>query len=80
MAVTQADLDALDRAILDGVRQGTLPGGQVTIYNTTDALTRARDRMAVQLQQQSGIAPPRRIYLSQGGRGYNDTPRGGGAF
>jgi hypothetical protein len=50
MPYTQADLDAavasvrsLNAALGDGVRQVTLPGGQVTIYQTTESLKAARD-------------------------------------
>lgn len=50
MTYTQADLDAaraavraLNTALADGVRQVTLPGGQVTIYQTAESLVLARD-------------------------------------
>ena len=77
MAVTQADIDALNRAISDGVRQVTLPGGQVTIFNTTESLILARDDMVTQLARQqrkdavaAGTATPRRryTYLTYEGR------------
>lgn len=74
MAVTQADVDALNRAIADGVRSVTI-GGETTIYNTTDSLIRARDDMLNQLARETGRAGNKRYnprtLLSYGGRGYN---------
>lgn len=49
MAVTQAQVDALNLAIADGVRQVTLPDGQTTTYNTTASLIAARDDMRREL-------------------------------
>lgn len=78
MAVTQADIDALNQAIADGVRQVTL-AGQTTTYNTTDSLIRARDDLKAQLAAQDQAAavaagtakrPSRRSYLFYAGRGY----------
>ncbi len=76
MAVTQADVDALNQAIADGVRSVTV-GGQTTIYNTTDSLIRARDdmRREVALIEQRTIRRSRRTLWTFGGRGYN--PMGG---
>ena len=51
MAVTQADVDTLNRAIADGVRSVTIRG-QTVIYNTTDSLIRARNDMLEQLNKQ----------------------------
>jgi hypothetical protein len=87
MPVTQAQLDAaaasvaaLNAAIDDGVRQVTLPGGQVTIYNTTESLQKARDDAArrhaalqAQYAVENGATPtvaPRHYYYTYGGRGY----------
>lgn len=74
MPVQQSDIDALNRAIADGVRSVTI-GGETTIYNTTDSLIRARDDMVRQLAEQnaatSGVRPNRRTYLYHGGRGYD---------
>lgn len=57
MTYTSADLDAaraavrsLNAALADGVRQVTLPGGQVTIYQTTESLISARDDALRQVQ------------------------------
>jgi len=75
MAVTQADIDALNRAIADGVRQVTI-GGQTVTYNTTDSLIRARNdllgQLAGQTAQAQGKVVQRRTLLHYGGRGYND--------
>jgi hypothetical protein len=72
--VQQSDIDALNRAIADGVRSVTI-GGETTIYNTTDSLIRARDDMVTQLAAQNatttGQRPNRRTYLYHGGRGYD---------
>lgn len=74
MALTQRDLDELNKAIASGVRSVTI-GGETTIYNTTDSLIRARDDMVRQLAEQnaatSGVRPNRRTYLYHGGRGYD---------
>lgn len=73
MAVTQADIDALNAAIASGVRSVTI-GGQTTIFNTTDSLIRARDDMTQQLAKEearaAGRRPQRRTMLHYGGRGY----------
>lgn len=73
MAVTQADIDALNTAIADGVRQVTIDG-TTTTYNTTDSLIRARDDMQRQLnaaqERASGRRRPKRSLLYYAGRGY----------
>ena len=74
MPVTQADIDTLNQAIADGVRQVTLPGGQVTIFQTTESLIKARDDMRSELQRTqanvSGQRKNRRTLLHYAGRGY----------
>jgi hypothetical protein len=65
MPVTQADIDTLNQAIADGVRQVTLPGGQVTIFQTTESLIKARDDMRTELQRAQA-----RTLLHYAGRGY----------
>lgn len=73
MAVTQEQIDALNQAIADGVRQVTL-GGQTVTYNTTDSLIKARDDLVRQLAEQqardAGRRANRRTYAYYGGRGY----------
>ncbi len=73
MAVTQADIDALNQAIADGVRQVTI-NGQSTTYNTTASLIQARNDLRAQLNAEtlraSGRAPNKRQYLYYAGRGY----------
>jgi len=69
MAVTQADIDALNEAIASGERQVTL-GGQSITYRSVDDLIKARADLEAQLAKQSGKTRPRRVYLYQNGRGY----------
>jgi len=73
MAVTQAQIDALNQAISDGVRQVTI-GGVTTTYNTTESLIKARDDQQEQLRLQNlaTAGKPRRAFrrLYQSGRGY----------
>ena len=73
MAVLQADIDALNRAIADGVRSVTIRG-QTLIYNTTDSLIKARDDQQeifnAQQARAAGKAQNRRTYLHYAGRGY----------
>lgn len=73
MAVTQADIDALNTAISRGTRSVTI-GGQTVTYNTSDSLIRARDNLQSQLNAQNaritGVRRPKQSYLVQTGRGY----------
>jgi hypothetical protein len=73
MAVTQADIDALDQAIADGVRQVTI-GGQTTTFNTTQSLILARDNLQAKLNAETlraaGRSAGKRQYLHYSGRGY----------
>jgi len=73
MAVTQADIDALNQAIADGVRQVTI-NGQSTTYNTTASLIQARNDLQALLNAEtlraSGRGPGKRQYLYYAGRGY----------
>jgi hypothetical protein len=73
MAVTQAQIDGLNQALADGVRQVTI-GDQTTTYNTTDSLIHARDDLQRQFnaEQARAAGKPRgtrtRLYFA--GRGY----------
>lgn len=73
MAVQQSDIDALNRAIADGVRSVTIRG-QTVLYNTTDSLIQARDdqvrQMAAEQATLTSKHPSRRTLLSYAGRGY----------
>jgi hypothetical protein len=72
MAVTQADIDSLNQAIADGVRQVTI-GGQTVTYNTTESLIKARNDMREELRRQNADGAPRRsrrIQMYHGGRGF----------
>lgn len=71
MAVTQADIDALNAAIASGTRQVTL-GQQTITYQTTESLIKARDDMANQLRKQSATEKRSRQTLAYyAGRDYN---------
>lgn len=73
MAILQSDIDALNRAIADGVRSVTLRGQTVT-YNTTASLILARDDMQRQFNDAQATAegkhPSRRTLMYHAGRGY----------
>ncbi len=73
MAVTQEQVDALNQAIADGVRQVTI-NGQSTTYNTTASLIQARDDLQSKLNAETlraeGRTPNKRQYLYYAGRGY----------
>lgn len=73
MAVTQADIDALNTAIADGVRSVTIQG-QTTIYNTTASLIQARDDLRRELSAAEARTAGRRVnkrtLLYYAGRGY----------
>mgnify|MGYP000635535066 CR=1 FL=1 len=73
MAVTQADVDALNAAIARGARSVTL-GEQTVIFNTTESLIKARDDMRKELAMQTattaGTRRSRLTYVTMD-RGYN---------
>ena len=73
MAVTQAQVDALNAAIASGTRSVTL-GAQTITYNTIASLIQARDDLLKQLQaQEAATAGKRRskqMLLFQADRGY----------
>lgn len=71
MAVTQTDIDNLNAAIAQGVRQATI-GGQTVLYQTTESLIKARDDMQDQLNKQTPNANrrSRQMQVVYGGRGY----------
>lgn len=74
MAVTQADIDALNGAIASGERQVTL-GAQSVTYRSIDDLIKARDNLRQELANQtlqaSGVPIRRRGTFYYGGRGYD---------
>lgn len=61
MAFTQTDLDRLDSAIAMGMLTCKLNGKEVT-YRSMDELMKARNFIANQLAQQSGISTGSAIY------------------
>jgi hypothetical protein len=69
MAVSQADIDALNKAIASGARSVTL-GGQTIVYNTSDSLIKARNDLQAQLNAQNAKRRSKQTYLYQSGRGY----------
>ena len=76
MATLQEQLDGLNQAIADGVRQVTI-GDQTTTFNTTDSLIRARDdvqrRFNAERARTASRRPATRSKLVFGGRGYSDV-------
>lgn len=74
MAVTQADIDALNAAIASGERQVTIGGTSVT-YQTIASLIQARNDLRDELKRQqeeaSGTYRPKQTYIAYGGRGYD---------
>jgi hypothetical protein len=74
MAVTQADIDALNAAIASGARSVTL-GEQTVIYNTTESLIKARNDMRNELLAQQAVSAGkyrgRQTYVQFNGRGYD---------
>ena len=79
MAVTQAQVDALNEAIAGAERQIT-NGSESVTYRSIADLKAARDDLQMQLNAQ-GVADgtatpqPRNTYVSYGGRGYNSGCR-----
>jgi hypothetical protein len=69
MAVSQADIDALNKALASGVRSVTL-GGQTIVYNTTESLIKARNDLQNQLNAAQGKRRSKQTYLYHSGRGY----------
>lgn len=71
MAVTQADVDALNAAIASGARSVTLDG-QTIIYNTTESLIKARNDLVKQLNGLTVLdRRSRQSYAVYAGRGFN---------
>lgn len=77
MAVTQADIDALNAAIGSGERQVTL-GSQSVTYRSIDDLIKARDNLRQEMANASltvaGTPIRRRGTFFYGGRGYDSDP------
>lgn len=75
MAVTQADVDALNAALRSGVRSVTVRG-TTTIYHTVESLIQARDDAQAELNRQTareqGKAMPKQTLMYYAGRGYHD--------
>lgn len=73
MPVTQADIDALNLMIRDGVRSVTI-GPSTTTYNTTASLMKARDDLVAQYNAEQSVALSKRHRLQTrlfyAGRGY----------
>lgn len=74
MAVTQADIDNLTRAIASGQRQVTIGSESVT-YRSIDDLIKARDTLKRELDEANASAGtierrPKAFKLYHAGRGY----------
>lgn len=69
MAVTQADIDALNEAIATGVRQVSI-GGQSVTYNTADSLIKARNDMRNELKRLTTGKRSRQLQTYHAGRGF----------
>jgi len=69
MAVTQADIDALNEAIASGERQVALGAQQVT-YRSIAELIAARNDLQQQLDAESAAPRSRQTRLYHAGRGY----------
>ena len=70
MAVTQADIDALNAAIASGEKQVALGAQQVT-YRSIAELKVARDDLQAQLDRQNAATQKsRQTRLYHAGRGY----------
>lgn len=70
MAVTQADVDALNAAIAAGERQVSI-GGQSITYQTIDSLIKARNDMRNELLNLNPVKRPKQTYVYHDGRGYD---------
>lgn len=73
MAVSQNDIDALNKAIASGERQVSI-GGQSITYQTIDSLIKARDNLKGELARETlaaaGTPRPRQTTMVYGGRGF----------
>lgn len=73
MAVSQADIDELNKAIAEGTRQVTI-GGQSVTYQTTASLIQARNDLRAEMARDAAVAAgttrKRQTTLIYGGRGY----------
>lgn len=69
MAVTQADIDALNSAIASGERVVVLNGESVT-YRSIPELITARNDLQQQLDAALPVKRNKRIYNYYAGRGY----------
>lgn len=69
MAVTQADIDELNRAIATGERMVVLNGQSVTYRSIADLIL-ARDDLQRQLTAAAGGTPRKQFYAYHAGRGF----------
>lgn len=74
MAITQADIDALNTAIAQGERLVRFSDGRTVEYRSIPELITARNDLESRLIRDSaaatGTARPRQTYLYHGGRDY----------
>lgn len=66
-----ADIESLNKAIADGVRQVTI-GGQSVIYNTTESLIKARNDLRAEMNRAfpAEATRSRRLTAYHAGRGF----------
>lgn len=69
MSVTQADIDALNKALASGEKIVRI-GDKLVEYRSPEAIIIARNDLMSQLAKQSGSTRPRVVYVTQKSRGY----------
>lgn len=69
MAVSQADIDALNQALKNGERV-VKSDGVLVEYRSVDDLIRARDSLVTQMAAESGAVRPKQTLIVHGGRGF----------
>ncbi len=69
MAVSQADIDALNAALASGEKIVRI-GDKWVEYRSPEAIIVARNDLQKQLADATGTSRPRVVYHTQSGRGY----------
>jgi hypothetical protein len=65
MAWTQADLDAVDTALKNGIRKVTFADGRSREYQTTSEMLALRNQMKSELLASSSQVAPRRVTVAR---------------
>lgn len=72
MAVSQADIDALNHALTNGER--VVKSGDVYVeYRSVKELIAARDALLAQMDSEAAVQRPRQTILVHGGRGFRGS-------